>query len=120
MKDKSGWLLGNRLLEMMCILEIGDYDLFYFKIDTFSKLLYSIKDENIARTRNLYKLLRVLMKTGFNYKELIKQESELFSSMLTDSGDNFWNPTSYEIIRVDKWLAAKAGKEIPLNIKKRA
>lgn len=106
-KDKSGWLLGLRMLELLIMVEIGDFEWFDFKLENFRKLLQRQKEENIQRSKVIFNVLKTLSKMDFDYFDA--QEKEDKNLKLLEEGNNelHWDPKGFEVIRFDDWIKSK-------------
>lgn len=105
--DKSGWRLGYKILEMMCIIEIGYFDWLDYRIETFRKLLSDVKKENISRPKLIHQLLKSYIKTSYDFDASTRMVHEHLE-LLQEGADEFrWDPKGYEMIRFDTWWASK-------------
>jgi hypothetical protein len=107
-KDKSGWLLGYKLLELLNLLELQEYDWFDFNLDSFRKLLQPKTDEHLRRCKSIYQIFRTLLKCNFQYGLTLQQEAHHLALLRQETHPYAWNPLGYELIKVDAWLTAKA------------
>ncbi len=105
--DKSGWRIGIKILEMMCIVEMHNDDWLDFRIETFRKLLSDVKNENILRAKLVYKLFKTYIKVGYNWKKTVDQLPEHVMHLKSGVGDYFWDPAGHEMQRFDMWLDTK-------------
>ena len=116
-KDKSGWLIGYKLSEMMMTVEEDDHYWLGFQLNNFNQLLSRQKNQNIARSKVIYKLLRILLKNKGNFKKTAREESKRIK-LLSDGKDQmYWDPESFEIIRFDRWFMHKAGVQVSFERK---
>lgn len=105
--DKSGWRLGYRILEFLCLIDLESYDLLPFRLETFRKLLSSITKENVTRPKAILLLMNRLVKSNFDFK-LVTEKMHDTLQLLRDGKDNYsWDMRSYEIIKFDEWWDAK-------------
>jgi tetratricopeptide (TPR) repeat protein len=107
-KDKSGWSLGYKLLEMLNLLELKEYDWFDFNLESFRKLLQQEVGQNPDRCKSIYQIFKSLLKTNFHFPSTLQQESGNMSLLTDATGSYYWDPMGYEVIKVDVWLAGKA------------
>ncbi|MFN0276010.1 MAG: hypothetical protein ACKVPJ_09710 [Chitinophagales bacterium] len=108
--DKSGWRLGYKILEMMCITELGYLDWLDYRIETFRKLLSDVRKENIARPKVIFQLLKSFIRTSYDFNEATSINTEHLA-LLDKAADEFaWDPRGYEIIRFEKWWNSKIKK----------
>lgn len=108
--DKSGWRLGYKVLEMMCIIEMQNYDWLPYRLETFRKLLSDIKTENTARPKLINKLLKRLIKENFNFDKTTEKLQAEFDLLRSNTGEYYCYPIGYEVIRFDEWWASKLSK----------
>lgn len=105
--DKSGWRLGYKILEMMCIAELKYFDWIDFRIETFRKLLSDVRKENIARPKIIYQLLKSFIKNAYEFDKATEMNEEHLA-LLHEAKDAFsWDPRGYEIIRFETWWNSK-------------
>lgn len=114
-KDKSGWLLGYRLLEILIMIERHDYEWVDFKIDSFRKLLQRQKDENIHRIKLILTILNTLHKSNYDFEETSIDESKNYKTLKRAEGDLYWNPMGFEVVRFDEWFEAKVKEQVSTN-----
>lgn len=107
MKDKSGWLLGYRLLEMMIMIEQEEYEWVDFKIDSFRKLLERQKGQQIQRAKLINTMLNSLVKNNFDFEETSIDESRNYKALIKAQDDLYWDPMGFEVIRFDEWFGNK-------------
>lgn len=106
--DKSGWRLGYKILEMMCIVELGYMDWLDYRIETFRKLLSDVKKENIARPKIVLQLIRGFIKSSYNFQLTTKNNKEHLTLLQKGADDFKWDPRGYEIIRFEVWWKSKS------------
>lgn len=104
MKDKAGWLLGHRILEMMCMHKSGDLDVMDFRTGSFRKLLQRQKGQNLARSKAIVKILEMYTRTGGNLRTTRNMEKDNLGKLRNGEGDFAWDPLGFELIRFDAWF----------------
>lgn len=109
--DGESRLLGQRLLEMLNILELEDYDWFEFKLESFRKKVAHLKFDTSIRIKMIYQLFKGLLKSNFNYWEAINAEQESFNLLNGNNLDLNWDPMGHELINVRDWIMVKANKQ---------
>jgi tetratricopeptide (TPR) repeat protein len=107
LNDKSGWLFGVKLLEIMNFIELGQHDLIYFRIESLRKLLQRQKDKKVLRIKTVFQILSTFEKTGGSFEKTWAEETDKFELLQRSEGDYYWNPLGYEVIRFDDWFASK-------------
>lgn len=106
-KDKSGWWIGYRLLELMALLEADDGIVMEYKLENLRKLLQRQKKMNVNRPSLIASVWDSLIKSDFDFvltEEKKDNELQLLSANDTDYN---WNPMGYELIRFDEWFRKK-------------
>lgn len=107
MRDRAGWLLGHKVLELMCMIELDDMYIMDYRAESFRKLLQRQKDENIARTKAILKILETFIKTGNSFKKTAEAEKERLALLREGAGDYAWDPIGFELVRFDTWFDSK-------------
>lgn len=110
-KDKAGWLMGYRVMELMCAVEQDDLDIFDYRTESFKKLLQRNKEENVERPRLALKILGTYIKTGGDIKQTMQDEKKNIDLLKTGKGEHQWDPMGFELIRFDEWLDRFAAKK---------
>lgn len=119
LKDKTGWMLGYTMLEVMCRLESGNIEWCEARMEGLRKIMLrytSACDENCdARMESMFRLLRSLRAAEYDYAQLQEAEKERLALMAGNEGMYRWDPTGYELVRFEDWLKEKAerGKRKP-------
>lgn len=103
-KDKAGWLMGYRILELMCAIEQGDYDIIDYRAESFKKLIQRQKEENVERPRTILKVLSTFVKMGGDVKKTFAEEKTNIELLQKGEGEYWWDPMGFELIRFDGWL----------------
>lgn len=103
LKERSWLLIEFKVLELLNLVELADYDLVEYKIESFRKLVEYHKMESTDRVRCFIKLVKTLLKTGFNYAEVSMQASAWISEMKPVNSD----VRRIELIDVSYWVKQK-------------
>lgn len=103
LNDKSDWIFTFKLLEIMCYIELEEFDMVHFRIDTFRKLLSKTEHGKI-RIKTIYKILKNLLKNGFQFSKVAKIQKENLSLLKNGEGDYYWDPIGFELMRFDDWF----------------
>lgn len=106
-KEQQGWLIGNKIMELLNIIELKDYEWFEFKIESFRKVLTSLKYKESARYLTSYQLFKYLYKTQFNFNLTLTHESDSFSKLRDGQDNYYWDPMCHEVIKMDNWFSSK-------------
>lgn len=115
-KDKAGWLMGYRVLELMCAVEQDDLDVFDYRTESFKKLLQRNKEENVLRPRTALKILGTYIKTGGDIKKTMQDEHENIELLKSGKGEYVWDAMGFELIRFDEWLDRLAKKKLKARV----
>jgi hypothetical protein len=107
LRDKTGWGLGVKLMEILAYIELGQTDMVMFRIKALWQLLYRNHSKNIARIKAVSHILYALLQSGFNYRKVVEKEKQKITELRDASGVYYWDPTGYEITRFDWWLDDK-------------
>lgn len=108
-KDEVELTLGSKILELLNIIELQDYDWFDFKIENFRKSLSTNKSRHPTRVKHIYQLFKTLVKYEFDFSAVLPMiKGTLLPAALAESTENSWDPLSYEIINVDQWIISKS------------
>lgn len=107
LRDKTGWGLGVKLMEILTYIELGQTEMVLFRIKALWQLLNRNSQKNIARIKAISQILYALLQSGFNYRKVIEKEKQKFSDLCDADGLFYWDPTGYEITRFDWWLKEK-------------
>lgn len=111
--DKSGWRLGIKILEMMCIVEMGNDDWLDFRIESFRKLLSDLKKENIARPKLIYQIFKQYIRSGYNWRKVAEKLPEHIDLLNSGTNEHYWDVMGYEMTRFDDWLKKKMAIKQP-------
>jgi hypothetical protein len=107
LKDRIGWGLGVKLLEILTYIEMGEMDLVLFRIKALWQLLYRNPQKNVARIKAVSSILYALLQSGFNYRKVNEREKKKMKELRDAQGVFYWDPTGFEIIRFDWWIDEK-------------
>ncbi len=105
--DKTGWRVGFKILEMMCIIEMQNYDWLDYRIEAFRKLIKSIKTENMARPNLIYEFIKRLIKENYNFKTTTEKLQDKLILLGSQIDEYRWEARGYELIRFDEWWKEK-------------
>ncbi len=113
--DRSGWRLGYKILEMMCIIEIGNYDWLDYRIETFRKLLLSVKGENILRAKAVHQIIKQFIRSGYDFKQTNSKMLDQLENLRKGEAEYKYDPMGFEVIRFDSWWTAKVNSKTKLR-----
>lgn len=107
LRDKTGWGLGVKLMEILAYIEIGQFEMVMFRIKALWQLLYRNQNKNIARTKTISHVLYALLQSGFNYRKVLEKEKQKISDLRDSNGIYYWDPSGQEVVRFDWWFDEK-------------
>ena len=100
--------LGYRLLELMILIDIKNWELAGIKLDAFKQLLKRRPDDAVERYKIIVRIISGMIKVNFNFNR-IAQNYQLDLNRLASATDACrWDPLSFEIYRFDTWFEQKA------------
>ncbi len=106
-KDKTGWYMGFRLLELLCLIELGDFEFVAIKLNSFKQFFKRNHSINLHRYRSVHKLLASLRTHQYNYAKTYSIHQVLITELEQASGAFYRDPMAFELITVEKWLVDK-------------
>ncbi|MDX2003498.1 MAG: hypothetical protein SFW35_13770 [Chitinophagales bacterium] len=107
LQDKSGYLFGIKLLELMNFMEQGQYDFIYFRAEALRKLLQRQKNKHVIRIKAILQILLAFEKQGYDYEATYEAMGEHFRLLQSGKDDYYWSPVGFEIVRFDVWFRSK-------------
>lgn len=107
--DKSGWLFGHKLLEIMNFFEMQQFDLIEFRVESLRKLLQRQKNKNVARVKTIFRLLSLLARNAYDLTVLNKEGKEEMEKLRNGRDEFEWDATGFEFVRFDDWADEKIG-----------
>lgn len=110
-RDKNGFFIEHRLLEILNLIELGEHDLLEYKVESFRKLIEYHQDKCPERIHGVAKLLRTLVRTGYDLKATYDQERENLSLIVKEGVDN----QLMSLIDVQGWIENKV-KPVKLRL----
>ncbi|MEO1437058.1 MAG: hypothetical protein AAFV80_16070 [Bacteroidota bacterium] len=110
-KDKSGWLLGFKILEMMITIDNKDFYLVSFMNDRLVQVLHKNKQANIARAKIICQIIRAFLRFDCNFQKTIDKVPDKFALLENEENEYYWDIMSYEVIRFDQWFRERAQRK---------
>lgn len=107
-KDRGGWFLGYRILELLNLIEKREYDWIDSKLESFRKYLQQVQTHQVPRCKNILRLLFALSKHGFDFQATTRDEQGLLSALSQAKEENYWDPMGYELVRISDWVNRSA------------
>ena len=109
-KDKTGWYLGERILEMMVLTDEKQWDILGYRVIAFYQHLQRHKKSITGRPKLIHKIFKVLLKQGGNFKITAEKCKNELASLKAGKEEFYWDPQGYELIRFDDWFAERISK----------
>lgn len=110
-RDKSGFFIEHRLLEILNLIELGEHDLLEYRVESFRKLIEYHQDKCPERIHSVMKLLRTLVRTGYDLEATYMQEKENLVLIMNKGMDN----QLMSLIDVQNWIESKV-KPVKLRL----
>ncbi len=105
-RDKRGWQVGYKLLEIMCIIELGYLDWYEYRLLSFYRLIKTHRIENHGRIQFIYNILNK-HKVSFFDGNMKKVKSSSLIKELSSNSQLSYDPLSFEVVQFDKWILSK-------------
>ena len=93
----------------MTLIEMKNFDLVDYKLDSFRKLLQRQGDENVARCRMICQIFEMLSKENYNYDKVYKSQKSRIKQLQNGKKMYQRDLLGYEIVPFDQWLRVKSG-----------
>lgn len=110
-RDKTGWMLGWTVLEVLCRIESNQMEWLEAKTESLRKIMQrytsSCGTNCDARMEPVFKILRSLRRFNYEYSEVKEIEKEKFTLLAGTDRNYRWDPAGYELIRFDSWYENK-------------
>ena len=97
---------GGKVLEMMNLVEMKDYDWLSFRIDSFRKHLKTINKDQ--RCKVIHQLFKALAKDNFDFDSARRKEQSSLNLLKEGKDIYFRDPLGFELIDVYKWFMNRA------------
>ena len=96
-----------KILELLCIIELGHFDWFELRLDSLYRLLLHTKGSKNSRAWRIYSVFKELQRVNFNWKTKAILESRDFQALNGDRDEFTWDPFGFEVLPMHKWLKGK-------------
>jgi hypothetical protein len=102
--DKGGWGFGLRMYTIMIYFELKDINSVLIVFDSFRKYYakYSMKGEISSRFKVIYQIIRVIINSDFDWRQVVMKTSDLLLKLSTV--ENKWEIKSPELLNFEDWL----------------
>lgn len=107
--EKEGWNIGIRMLQIFLTLETEKIDLADQRIESLRKHIERTIKMKSIRKRDvvIFRLLRSLAMSGFNFKEVWEERKKDFVLLRSSDPNYRWIPRGHELILFDQWFESK-------------
>ena len=107
-KDKTGWLIGFKLLLIYITFEHKNFYWLESQLENFRKLLQRNKQADIKRAKVIHKVAYALLQTGGDFKKVKESNNKDLKLLQAAKDEMHWDPTGYEVVRFDDWFQKNA------------
>ncbi len=99
-RDKTGLFLEPRILELLTLIELDEFDLLEYKVESFRKLIEYHKDLCPEHVPRVMKLLKAFVRADFDLEATCETEGELMADLL-------YGKPYRGLVDVQSWLLSK-------------
>ncbi len=101
-KDKRGWQIGIKILEIMCIVELKNIDWYDYRIKSLQRI---IQREKLLKNERLNAICSFLIenKVLLFQRSIPKNIDSISQSRIMSSGLPAWDPLSFELLDFADW-----------------
>ncbi len=103
-KDKTGWLIGFKLLLIYITFEQGNYYWLSSQLENFRKLIQRNKEANLTRAKLIHKISYALLQSHGDFRKVEETYNTELTKLKEAKNKMYWDPTGYEIVRFDDWF----------------
>jgi hypothetical protein len=111
LEDKTGWLYGYRILDIMITLECNELFLVDGKVANFKKIIGKQKEINSSRAKTTLKILDALVRKHYDYNLAVKSQNANLIVLAEGRNNHLWEPMGYELIRFEEWFLTKLSRK---------
>ncbi|MEO1053681.1 MAG: hypothetical protein AAFX87_23800 [Bacteroidota bacterium] len=109
LKEKTCGTLGYRLLEILNMVEMKEYDWLDFKLENHRKLLQRFKGNEYLRYKITHRIITTLATNGFNFNKTYQQEYDKLTMLKSEAKPYLRDPLGFELIDFNGWFNQKVG-----------
>jgi len=106
-EDKEGWNIGIRLLTIFTMFELKKLDNVEHQIEALRKHLSRYSDDVRKRDELIYRALKEMEKSSFDFEAVLESNPVLFSDLEKNESDYRWEVKTPEMIVFQDWFMAK-------------
>lgn len=107
LKDRKGWGIGYRILEMLISLENDDFYIAGYHLDNYVNHLNRLKGAEIDRPKVIGQLIRAIIRFSGDYEKVFEKNKTKIEKLESGLDQYRWNPVGFELIKFDDWLKNK-------------
>jgi tetratricopeptide (TPR) repeat protein len=97
-QDKSGWNVGQRILEIMILVELGDLDVAEARVETLRK--HIARHGANPRDELIFRVLYQASRCVFDFTQL----GDKFNCAMEELAKHDWVSMNHEVIRFETWI----------------
>lgn len=109
LKSRDDLNVQYRVLEVLQLIELEDYDWIDFKLDTLRKFVSRNRKLKNPRIDGVIKVLNAIHVKSYRFEKLNKSTLRLIDQLSSHEKNWAWNPTGNELVRFDAWLERRMG-----------
>ena len=109
LKWKDDLNIQFRILEVLQLIELEDYDWIEFKLDTLRKFVSRNRKLKSPRIGGIIKVLYALQAKSYDFEKFNKSTLDVLKNLNSNEKGWGWNPLGFELVRFDAWLERKMG-----------
>ncbi|MFT4680930.1 MAG: hypothetical protein ACI9FU_000279 [Granulosicoccus sp.] len=109
MKWKDDLNVQFRILEVLQLIELEDYDWIDFKLDTLRKFVSRNRKLKSSRVDGIIKVLHAIQAKSYDLTKLNNSTLEVIKKLHSNEKGWGWNPLGFELVRFDAWIERKIG-----------
>ena len=109
LKSRDDLNVQYRILEVLQLIELEDYDWIDFKLDTLRKFVSRNRKLKTPRVDGIIKVLQAIHVKSYQFAKLNSSTLKIIEKLSSDDKEWAWNPTGNELVRFDAWLERRMG-----------
>ena len=110
-QDRGGWLMGHKMLEILCQVSLGEIDTIDFRLDSLQKLFQRQNTRDLVRIKLIKKVLKSIVRERGDFGKVAIIEKGSLDLLSEAEGQYAYDPMGYEFVRFDQWFVARLQKE---------
>lgn len=106
-KDKTGWEWQQRVLLILCFIELDEFDNASRAIAALKQQYWRVQSEGTEINKRQKRILKILVKLNVGNYHFRRLKADLQNELLLITKRNAWQPLTPELVRFDVWLKTK-------------